>query len=90
MTTSFTGSPPKPLTLYGAGALALLNASASISAVFRAGTPKGAAPGPDKKETMPIFTSAGAAAGAAGACALATLTEAPINRVTNNFLLNII
>jgi hypothetical protein len=54
--------------------------------VFLAGTPNGAAPGPDKKETIPIFISAGAAE-AAGACAWATPIIDPITTVAISFLL---
>src|SRR5919204_592897 len=67
--TISSSEPPRPFSLYGAGALPAFISSITNSAEFFSGTPNGAAAGPDRNVTMPIFT--GSCASAAGASAVA-------------------
>src|SRR5262245_11797351 len=70
MTVSIV-APPKPFLLYGPGPLPAFSSSMTKSAAFLAGTPKGAAAGPEMNATMPILTFCANAAGASAAAVAA-------------------
>src|SRR5688572_28346616 len=74
MNTVSIVAPPKPLLLYGAGPRPAFNCSTTNSAAFFAGTPNGAAAGPERNVTTPILTFCAIAGDPAKAAAAAAAT----------------
>src|SRR5262249_14845691 len=77
-TTCWGVAPPNPFLLSGAGPLPAFSSSITKSAAFFAGTPKGAAAGPEMNATMPILTFCAAAPVAAAAASAAVKATASL------------